>query len=132
MRPRELVKGAVNSWMAGDHGAFWRLLHPDVVYSVIGTTAVSGTFEGRRAFIDEALMPMGRLLAVGARPVSFETIAEGDRVVLMWSGRGVMANGAPYDNDYCWVITVADDRIVGIRAYLDTALVDALFDQDPA
>lgn len=72
---------------------------------------------------------MGALLSVGAYPVEYDLICEGSRVVLMWSGRGVMLNGDPYHQSYCWVVEIADDRIVKVKAYLDTALVEALFNQ---
>ena len=74
---------------------------------------------------------MAELLAEGARPVSYDIVAEGDRVVLMWSGRGTMRNGAPYDNEYCWLLDLDDGRIRRVKAYLDTELVTALFRQDP-
>ena len=131
MSEREVIEAAVKVWAAGDDGAFWRLLAEDVQYTVIGTTRVSGSDDGRRAFFEGALRPMGALLAVGARPTEYEIVADGPRFVLMWSGEGVMLNGAPYNNSYCWVLDVRDGRVQRIKAYLDTALVDALFDQKP-
>ena len=124
-----LIKDAVRAWAGGDDGAFWRLLAEDVQYTVIGSTRVSGSYNGRRAFFEGALRPMGALLSVGARPAEYEIIAAGSRVVLMWSGKGTMLNGAPYDNSYSWVMDVRDGRVQRIKAYLDTALVEALFNQ---
>ena len=129
MKPKELIETTMNAWMSGDDGAFWKLLAEDVEYEVIGSTKASGQYRGRREFFDGALKPMADLLSVGARPIVFDLVVEGNRVVLMWEGRGVMKNGADYHNSYCWVLTVADQRIQHIKAYLDTALVNALFDQ---
>ena len=129
MDPKQLIERAVQAWQSGDETAFWKLLAEDVHYEVIGTTRASGTYEGRKAFFREALLPMGQLLAKGAIPTDYDIIAEGDRVVLMWTGRGVMLNGAPYNNSYCWVLRITDNQISSLKAYLDTALVDALFDQ---
>lgn len=126
---REVVDTAVLAWIGGNDSAFWRLLADDVRYEVIGTTAVSGVYEGRRAFIASALAPMAALLSVAARPVEYDIVAEGQRVVLMWRGVGTMMNGEPYNNSYCWVLTITDSKISRIKAYLDTALVDALFAQ---
>ena len=75
------------------------------------------------------MAPMGALLAKGTRPLEFDIIAEGRRVVLMWRGEGVMRNGAPYNQSYCWVMDVQDGQIRRIKAYLDTELVSALFNQ---
>ena len=126
---RRIVEDAMDAWMAGDDKAFWRLVAEDVQYDVIGTTPVSGHYDGRREFFEKALFPMSALLAQGARPVEYDIVAEGPRVVLMWTGVGTMKNGAPYDNSYCWVLTVVDREISAIKAYLDTELVSALFAQ---
>lgn len=125
--PRRLVHDAVGAWAAGDDAAFWRLLHRDVHYTVIGTTPVSGTYHSREDFYRDALAPMAALLARNARPVDFDIVAEGSRVVLMWTGRGTMHDGTPYDNQYCWVLDIEDERVVAVKAYLDTALVNDLF-----
>ena len=44
-----------------------------------------------------------------------------------WHGRATSIADRPYANDYCWVISVAEDRIVEVNAYLDGALVEELF-----
>ena len=129
MNAKELIENAMHAWSSGNDRAFWELLAEDVHYEVIGSTPASGTYEGREAFFNGALRPMGALLAEGARPVHFDIIAEGSRVVLMWEGEGVMNNGQPYHNSYCWVMEVADGAIKHVKAYLDTALVEALFSQ---
>jgi uncharacterized protein len=54
-------------------------------------------------------------------------LAVGDLAVAEWHGRATSIADGPYDNDYCWVIRVAEDRIVEVRAYFDSALVEELF-----
>jgi hypothetical protein len=54
-------------------------------------------------------------------------IAEGDLAVVWWHGHATIIADGPYDNDCCWVIRVADDRIVEVTVYLDGALVEELF-----
>ncbi len=39
-------------------------------------------------------------------------------------------NGLPYDQEYCWIITVRDDKIVHLREYCDTVMFEtAMFDK---
>lgn len=130
MSERQLIEDAVRAWVDGDEKAFWLLLAEDVEYSVIGSTRVSGIYKGRKAFFEGALFPMSALMAESPRPVDIDIIAEGERVVLMWTGEGgVMKNGAPYNNSYCWVLEVRSGQIRRVKAYLDTELVTALFSQ---
>ena len=39
--------------------------------------------------------------------------------------------GRAFDNRYCWVVRFAGGKIVEVRAYLDSALVQRLFDENP-
>ena len=47
--------------------------------------------------------------------------------MMEWRGHATSIVDRPYDNDYFWVICVAEDRTVEMRAYLDVALVEELF-----
>jgi uncharacterized protein len=47
-------------------------------------------------------------------------VAEGDTVVLQMSLRSTLPSGRPYDNEYCFLVTVRDGRIHRIHEHLDT------------
>jgi len=40
-------------------------------------------------------------------------------------------NGMRFDNRYCWVVYFENGVIVRIRAYLDSAMVARLFEENP-
>jgi uncharacterized protein len=40
-------------------------------------------------------------------------------------------NGMRFDNRYCWILFFEADKIVRVRAYLDSALVAELFKENP-
>jgi uncharacterized protein len=40
-------------------------------------------------------------------------------------------NGMRFDNRYCWVVHFADGAIDRVRAYLDSAMVARLFEENP-
>ena len=46
--------------------------------------------------------------------------ADGDTVILEERMRATLANGRSYDNDYCFIFTLAGDRISFVREYMDT------------
>ena len=46
---------------------------------------------------------------------------DGDIVVVEHRLRATLANGAPYDNDYCFVLEMENGRIRRMREYMDTA-----------
>jgi uncharacterized protein len=39
-------------------------------------------------------------------------------------------NGEPFDNTYCWMVHFSNGTIVEVRAYLDSALVQRLIDEN--
>jgi len=46
--------------------------------------------------------------------------ADGDVVIVEERMRATLLSGRPYENDYCFVFTVAGDRIRQVREYMDT------------
>lgn len=53
--------------------------------------------------------------------VKFEGIyADGQTVILQERMRATLANGRSYDNDYCFLFTVTEERISFVREYMDT------------
>ncbi|MBT6275106.1 MAG: nuclear transport factor 2 family protein [Chromatiales bacterium] len=125
---KQLVRGAVEAWLAGDGGAIFRLLDDNVHWTVIGTTQISRTYNSRKDFVDGALKPLGALLGGPISPTIVNILADGEHVVLQWDGDGTMTSGKPYMNRYCWVMRFDDEKVVEGVAYLDTALVASLFD----
>ncbi len=125
-RNRKIVEDAVAAWTAGDGAAIFRILDDDVRWTVIGTTPVSGTYNGRQDFIDRALKPLGARLDGAITPKIVDIIAEGDLVVLLWNGTGRMIDGSSYHNQYSWVMRFKDGKVREGTAYLDTELVNQL------
>ncbi|WP_453952459.1 nuclear transport factor 2 family protein [Bradyrhizobium sp. USDA 377] len=46
--------------------------------------------------------------------------ADGDVVIVEERMRAMLPGGKPYENDYCFVFTVAGERIREVREYMDT------------
>jgi ketosteroid isomerase-like protein len=98
-------------------------LAEDVRWTIIGTTALSGTFCGKQEVIDKLLKPLRARLA---GPIAFtqdRLIAEGDVVVMQARGRATSRSGKPYNNAYCIVARIADGKVTEMTDYADTELV---------
>lgn len=65
-----------------------------------------------------------QLMPEGMQPDIKTVTAEGDRVVVEFEGNGVLVNGEPYNNQYCMVFSMADDRISQVNEYFCTLLAD--------
>ena len=95
---------------------------PDFLYTIIGTTPVSGTYRGA----EELLLGVGpfldRLTSLRIEPR--ETFVAGDHVFVLAKGEGESQSGQPYHNQYCYVFRLRNGSIVEVQEFLDTALVE--------
>jgi ketosteroid isomerase-like protein len=58
-------------------------------------------------------------------------IAEGDSVAEEWETFIHGADGALYNNQYCWILRVRDDRVVEVREYEDSHHVWTILGRNP-
>ena len=96
----------------------------DIQWTIIGSTAVSGTSRGKQEVIDKLLKPVRARLADG--PIVFQPerfIAEGEYVVMQANGRATALSGKPYNNTYCIVCRIVDGKVKEMVDYVDTELI---------
>lgn len=99
-------------------------LADDVEWTIIGSTALSGTSRGKQEVIDKLLKPIRARLADG--PIVFQPerfIAEGEYVVMQAHGRATALSGKPYNNTYCIVCRIVDGKVKEMVDYIDTELI---------
>jgi uncharacterized protein len=96
----------------------------DIEWTIIGSTALSGTSHGKQEVIDKLLKPLRARLADG--PIVFQPerfIAEGEYVVMQAHGRATALSGKPYNNTYCIVCRIVDGKLKEMIDYVDTELI---------
>ena len=99
-------------------------LADDVEWTIIGSTALSGTSRGKQEVIDKLLKPIRARLADG--PIMFQPerfIAEGEYVVMQAHGRATALSGKPYNNTYCIVCRIVGGKVKEMVDYVDTELI---------
>ena len=121
------LRHAFADFSQGNPASFLELIAPEVVYTVIGRTALSGTFRGRYDFMMRLFAPLAAALATPIVLTLGDVVADGDRVALRATGRATLRSGAPYDNTYCFVFRFAGAAIVEVTEYLDTHLLARAF-----
>lgn len=58
-------------------------------------------------------------------------MVSGDDAVVELHSLATAKNGLRFDNRYCWIIYFDNDVIVCVRAYLGSAMVARLFEENP-
>lgn len=108
---------------------FLDALSDDVTWTATGTSAVSGTYRGKQAYIDGVYRPLDDHLASWPKPTVERIVAEGEWGTVQFTSRdGLGKNGIEYNMRYCWAIRVIDNHVDEVIGYYDTTKVNALFE----
>jgi uncharacterized protein len=126
-RVREIFKGLES----GDGSTFFKHVAEDVDWSVMGTHPLAGHYFSKKAFIDGTFAKLAKVLPEGAELHTEHVIVQGDQAVVELHSLATAKNGMRFDNRYCWVVYFRDGVIVRVRAYLDSAMVAKLFEENP-
>jgi uncharacterized protein len=127
MENKKLIQDAFTAWANGNGMAFFNLLTDTATWTVMGSCPISGTYVGRQRLVEEALTPQREKLAGPPTPTVINIIAEGDTIVIQWTGNGTTKTGQPYNNSYCYVVQMENGKITRGTAYLDTDLVRSIW-----
>jgi uncharacterized protein len=116
---------------AGDGSAFFAHVADDVDWIVEGTHPLAGHYHSKAEFLAHTFEKLDKVLPQGAQLYVEHALVSGDWAVVELHSLAIAKNGLRFDNRYCWVCRFSGDKIVEVRAYLDSALVARLFQENP-
>ena len=126
-RVREIFKGLEN----GNGADFFEQVVDDVDWIVMGTHPLAGHYHSKRDFIAGTFAKLAQVLPQGAQLHVEHLLVKDDQAVVELHSLATAKNGMRFDNRYCWIVYFQDARIVRVRAYLDSAMVARLFEENP-
>ena len=103
----------------------------NVDWTVKGTHPLAGHYRSKADFVSHTFEKLAKVLPQGTQLHIEHTLVSGDWAVVELRSLATAKNGLRFDNRYCWVCRFSADKIVEVRAYLDSALVARLFEQNP-
>ena len=120
---------------AGDFDALAALHSDDIVFNLVGTTPVSGRWEGKAVCFGPIVADgvIGKLVPETIRFSRQWRIMSADEncVVGLVRGGGTATNGHDYTQTYCQIMTIRDGLIVELHEFFDTALVELALNDNP-
>lgn len=114
----------------GKSGAFFEHVADDVKWTVMGTHPLAGTYYTKADFLAHTFARLDKILKEGVLLRVAHILVEGDSAAVEMESLSTALNGKPFDNRYCWIVHFTDGTIVEVRAYLDSALVQRLIDEN--
>ena len=126
---RRTIRDAFEAWHRGTR-PITDIFAPSMSWKIEGRSDASKQYESKQQFIDEVLAPFGARFASGEafRPTRIRSLhADGDAVIVLWDGRGVANDGAPYENSYAWFLTLKDGLVADGTAFFDSISFNELW-----
>jgi uncharacterized protein len=102
-----------------------------VDWTVEGTHPLAGHYHSKADFVAHTFEKLNKVLPQGTQLHVEHVLVSGDWAVVELHSLATANNGLRFDNRYCWVCQFRGDKIVAVRAYLDSALVARLFQENP-
>lgn len=118
-RNRAVIAAAFERWRNGT-GTVFELLVPDARWEIVGHSTVSGTYDGKDAFMTQVIAPFGARVSRPLVPSVRRIYADGDSVIALFDGESIATDGVPYRNTYAWFLRMRDEKIVDAVAFYDS------------
>jgi uncharacterized protein len=116
---------------SGDGKGFFEHLADNVDWTVEGTHPLAGHYHSKADFLAPTFEKLARVLPRGAQLHVQNVLLSDNWAVVELHSEATAENGLRFDNRYCWACRFEDGKIVEVRAYLDSAFVARLFEENP-
>jgi uncharacterized protein len=128
---KQLVRAAFDALGRGDSRPWLDLLADDFSFTITGKSPWSRTIRGKEAVRRELYGPLFEQFADRYTSQLIGLVAEGDTVVVEYTGNVTTKRGRPYDNEYCLICRLEGGKLKSVREYADSLLVDRVLDPPP-
>lgn len=125
-RNRQSIENAFESWHKGT-GSIFDLLADNAKWTIVGHSAVSGTFQSKQDFLDNVITPFNARLSHRLVPTEWSVYVDGDMVIVLWEGDATARDGKPYENSYTWYLEMREGKIISARAFCDLVVFNDLW-----
>jgi hypothetical protein len=124
---QQLIRDGFKALGDGNHEPLMGLFDVNVVWTIIGNTRFSGTYNGMEDVTTRLLAPLGELLDGHLHITVDNLISDGNYLACQGRGESKTKAGGTYNNTYCWVYRWSGDKIFAVTEYLDTEVLTASF-----
>lgn len=117
--PKAIVARQFEQWKNGEAN-FFDLLADDATWTVSGRSPFSGTYNGKKDFMERSVMPITEKFKTPLTPELISLTADDTFVWLHFVARTTSKTDELYENTYVWKLQLKDGKITNGLAFLDT------------
>jgi len=127
----EYVKQIFTALANGDGPTFFNNVAENVQWRVTGTdNPLSGDYTSKSQFVPATFHRLGKLMEGRMKLEIVHVMVDGDMAAVELKANATAKNGTKFANEYCWVCRFEGEKIVQVRAYLDSALVKRVLEEN--
>jgi ketosteroid isomerase-like protein len=130
MITKEYVQNLFHFLETDDNSHFFDKVADDVNWTVMGTHPLAGMYHSKTDFIVNTFIRLNKILRDGVILKVKNIIVQDETAVVELEAISTAMNGKPFNNTYCWVCFFENNIIVEVRAYVDSALVQRVIDEN--
>ena len=114
----------------GDKEGFFKNVADDVNWKVMGTHPLAGVYLSKQDFISSTFDRLDRVIEGKLSLKVTNILVQDDIAVVELEAVSTALNGMPFNNTYCWIVQFKDNVIIDVRAYVDSALVQKVINEN--
>jgi len=96
----------------------------------MGTHPLAGVYKNKQEFVYKTFIRLNKLLKGEIILKVNNIIVQEDYAVVEMISLSTALNGMPFNNTYCWIVKFEKEIIIEVRAYVDSALVQKVIDEN--
>src|SRR5262245_44274220 len=131
MTTEDYVRKIFKGLEQGNGASFFEHVDDKVDWIVEGTHPLAGHYRSKSDFVAGTFAKLAKVLPHGTELIVEHLIVKDSQAVVELRSIATAKNGLRFDNRYCWVVRLDGDIIPEVRAYLDSAMVARLFEENP-
>ena len=112
-------------------GLFFDQVVDDVHWVVMGTHPLAGEYHSKDGFLTATFKRLDAILEEGVVLKVTQVYVDGMTAIVEMKSLSNAKSGKPFNNVYCWIVVFNEDKkITSVRAYVDSALVQQVIDEN--
>ncbi|WET82488.1 nuclear transport factor 2 family protein [Amycolatopsis sp. QT-25] len=125
---RKLLATVFDQLAAGNARALTDVMADECRWIFPGDWSWGGVWEPKTEVVHKLLRPLMAQFSDDYRSEADMILAAEDRVVVQARGHATTKHGDTYEQTYCFIFRLADDRIIEVVEYCNSALVEKVLE----
>ncbi len=122
------VKAVFSKLEHGDD--FFKYVTDDVFWEVKGTHPLAGIYNNKEDFLNHTFRRLKKIIKGEFSLKVTQIYTDADTAIVEMHTSSIANNGKPFINNYCWITRFSNQKIVEVRAYLDSVAVAELIHEN--